>query len=408
MEDLRSPQYSHAISYPFAGIGGPDRAVMEGMWPHIAVNVFDCRPECQEVLDRLHGPGVTKCVDIADVAPSDWEGCQGLVSGPPCIDFTMMGGGAGMDGQHGGLFQKLLEAIKDLANRPRGKLRWICLENVWALTYNRATGNALTCILEWWAEHMPSWTELKVYRVDARDAGLAQRRTRVIMIAFEKEFHRVVGGFPDKIPTLPHMPLVDALLDVDSDEEPEHKITELQAGNIRGFMTQFASMPVQRDVTKKLNHLQWQTHHMASSLAVVDASRRPLKRGHSSTINVGYCPTLTTKNKTLHVIGRNTTGRHPKLPSCGHRPLKMQERAMLSGVVWESVSDLQTPAEMRRSFGNIIPVDLAGCVLAVIMDKWARFEAYFGRIERPPSFGETPPKSARPNMMRLTRTLSSS
>ena len=115
---------------------------------------------------------------------------------------------------------------------------------------------------------------------------------------------------------------------------------------------------------------------------MVDISRQPGKT-FNNTIHVGYCPTLTTKNHRLHLISRRPALGHTKVPSVGHRAIRVIERSRLSGVVWESVCDIQTPTQLVTSFGNMIPVNLAGSVLQLIMDKWALWEDHLLRIGYP-------------------------
>ena len=206
----RSPRFGHNISLPFAGIGGPDRALKEGKWPHRAVNVIEKRPECKEALNRIHGYEVAKIQDLTKMEDEDWEDCQGMLTGPPCIDFSFLGCKKGTAGQHGNLMEVILNRIKKQADkrRPGSKLRWVVIENVWVCTFHtNKNGCVLSWIKLWWAENMPGWTPLKVTRWDARNSGLGQRRDRMILFAFELDLFKLLMGCQNNL-KLFHMRLL--------------------------------------------------------------------------------------------------------------------------------------------------------------------------------------------------------
>ena len=62
----RLPGYSVAqhVSFPFAGIGGPERAFLEAGWPFRPVNVVEKRVEGCNALKVLHGSDVPINKDI--------------------------------------------------------------------------------------------------------------------------------------------------------------------------------------------------------------------------------------------------------------------------------------------------------------------------------------------------------
>ena len=49
---------------------------------------------------------------------------------------------------------------------------------------------------------------------------------------------------------------------------------------------------------------------------------------------------------------------------------------MLSGVVWAGIKDLQCQNDHIPSFGNMVPVDLGGILIAPVMATWRRYEDY--------------------------------
>ena len=47
--------YAQQISFQFAGIGGPERALAEGGWPYRSGDVIEKRPAARRALETLHG-----------------------------------------------------------------------------------------------------------------------------------------------------------------------------------------------------------------------------------------------------------------------------------------------------------------------------------------------------------------
>jgi hypothetical protein len=120
--------------------------------------------------------------------------------------------------------------------------------------------------------------------------------------------------------------------------------------------------------------------------AVVDASRKPCTEGSAKTFRsqvcINFCPTFSTSNKYLYLLKAGDT-ECDKVPS-GGRFLDVKERALMCGVVWGSIGDLHSDNQHVMSFGNMIPVDMAGIVLNAIMCKWKIFEqqALIGGVPR--------------------------
>eukprot|EP00959_Pyramimonas_sp_CCMP1952_P238929 4993019-Pyramimonas_sp.AAC.1 len=389
---MKSPNYAHAISLPFAGIGGPDRAMMEGGFPAIFVNIIDKRPECKPVLDSLHRQNITMVGLIHEIPNTSLMTSHGLIAGPPCPDFSLQGTGAGLDGAHGSAFLDLLDLIKHLARQAEGlRLRWVVLESVWSITYTHEGGeNNLLRIRHWWLSNMPDWTDFSVIRMDARDSGMAQRRDRAFLISFQKDFAQVTGTIDCPPAAMDHGRLEDVLEDV----EPNHVergVTALQEDSIVNYLDKFKNMG-----RGNIFKTRWfDSKYPDSDLAIVDASRRPTSEpGFGNKVHVGYCPTLTTQNRFLVVLSRADGDRNPKVPDKGWRLMTMKERSALSGVVYESVEGLQTEAQLITSFGNAIPVNMAGDIIQLVMDKWAAWEQFLLRngrdLEIEPKWTEDP------------------
>ena len=113
------------IAFPYAGVGGPERACLEAGWPFDATSVIEKEKPLMLPLQILEDErfnrygGTHKTLDTADMrtlkkaAYSGCENPQGMFGAAPCIDFTSIGAGAGIAGEHGQLFMMQLElAVK--------------------------------------------------------------------------------------------------------------------------------------------------------------------------------------------------------------------------------------------------------------------------------------------------------
>jgi hypothetical protein len=103
-------------------------------------------------------------------------------------------------------------------------------------------------------------------------------------------------------------------------------------------------------------------------LATCDISRSPAAVIKPK-LTWGQSETLRTHNFYLFVLGR---GCLDKVPS-GGRLITMQERANLSGVVYDSLDGL-SGCQKCEGLGNMIPVNLAGLALEPTMHAWSKFE----------------------------------
>ena len=120
--------FSQRISFPFAGIGGAERALLEseGSWPFEPVNTIEKDKYCVKVLNRLRelaGQGEKEVVvqrDFFQVAESDVEICEGVIGTSPCTAFSKSGRQKGFSVVDGQLFIGQLEFIKVLAKRGAG------------------------------------------------------------------------------------------------------------------------------------------------------------------------------------------------------------------------------------------------------------------------------------------------
>ena len=343
---------STKISFPFAGIGGPNRAAIEGGWLHEPVNVLDWDAKCIEVLTELHGAGVAKQRDIHTYPASSWEPSDGLMAGSPCVAFSRIGRRGGFDTAEGRLFLTLLERVQTLSHGAR-PLRWCVLEMVKGIQSPGKGDNPLSFLKEWWAREMPHWTDLAVWDLCATKAGLPQRRQRLFLVAFSRDFADLVGGLPEKPEEMPMAPLegflgVSGMYDVPSKGSNNER-------HLAVYQNKFREAP--QGVAPP-------------SYAIMNVSRDPTKKTFSNQLHKDVCPTLTTKNSDLYILAAIPNSKVP----AGGRFLSGRERARLSGVVHDSCARYLSSAQLIKGDGNCIPVDLAGRVLEQVMGCWLKFE----------------------------------
>ena len=131
------------ISFPFAGIGGPERACKEANWQITPKSVIEISKQKAKALTRLHGTGVVQNTDIRLIERSLFESSAGLVAGFPCTPHSLLGSGGGLEDEAGKLWYTLLDMVDELADRTDVPLQWVVFENVAALSYNRNGGCAL-------------------------------------------------------------------------------------------------------------------------------------------------------------------------------------------------------------------------------------------------------------------------
>ena len=119
-----SPPAVLTVGSLFSGIGGLDlgleRAGMEIIW-HSEIDPYACR-----VLAK-HWPSVPNLGDITTIDWTDVERPELLCGGFPCQDISIAGSGAGLEGEHSGLWAEFARAVREL--RPR----YVLVENSPAL-----------------------------------------------------------------------------------------------------------------------------------------------------------------------------------------------------------------------------------------------------------------------------------
>jgi len=243
--------YEQHLTVLFAGIGGIDRAVLEGGWQHKVVNAIEKRRSACKVLLSLHAKEAVLNCNVEDVELSLLKDSDGMVASPPCISFSSLGDHVGMACQDAQLWLKAIGVAKELASPERKRrLKWVIFGNVLRVEHDTKQGKAFDTIQAHWVEVMHGWTELHRWRGNARSAGLPQSRGRLFLVASEKAYSEIVGGVPPPpwLRKLDMVKLTDFLLPMVSCQDKPQP-TEIQRQNILAFQTQYNKQSTCGDAT---------------------------------------------------------------------------------------------------------------------------------------------------------------
>ncbi len=160
----------------FSGIGGFDlgleRAGMKCVWQ---VEIDDY---CNKVLKK-HWPEVQRWKDITTFNPAAFVTPDLICGGFPCQDISQVGLGAGIDGEHSGLWSQYFRIVRLV--RPR----FVVVENVSALLY-RGLGRILGDLAG--IGYDAEWQSIQ-----ASDFARPHRRKRIFIVSYPNKFHESSG-----------------------------------------------------------------------------------------------------------------------------------------------------------------------------------------------------------------------
>ena len=72
-----------------------------------------------------------KLGDVMKKPLTSWRDAHGLIVGPPCPPWSLLGKRGGVSDSRAGVFEKMIDVIVDLARNDRKiPLRWFIIENV--------------------------------------------------------------------------------------------------------------------------------------------------------------------------------------------------------------------------------------------------------------------------------------
>ena len=352
------PNHSQQISFPYAGIGGPERALYACKFKFTPVNEFDKEQCCIRALHALHGSRQhdSRCLDILESTDADWQDSDGLVGGPPCLPWTVLGSTRGWHDPRSDCFVNLLERIREMSLRKR-PLLWAVIENVESLMWAVNGTRGINKIIDWWHENMPHWEPLDVMVVDSRDCGLPQSRRRVFMVSVSKMVSHVAGMVPEEPAKLTKVKLEPFLSDGRGAGSREKPLTAKLQANIDYYNATFSSLQA-KDAT-------------GAKFACVNVSRAPGEKFKAS-FKYDECPTVTFSSRYMYVLKKSGIV-SDKVPSIG-RFATLEDLCNVSGVSFASLSDVLTKTQMYHALANVITPNAAGVVLASVMKTMAIFE----------------------------------
>jgi DNA (cytosine-5)-methyltransferase 1 len=115
-----SPWSTHELMrelHLFAGAGG---GILGGhLLGHTTVAAVEIEPYCQAVLRQRQADGILPPFpifgDIREFDGNPWRGKVDVVAGGfPCTDISVAGGGAGIEGEHSGLWAEMYRVIREV------------------------------------------------------------------------------------------------------------------------------------------------------------------------------------------------------------------------------------------------------------------------------------------------------
>jgi site-specific DNA-cytosine methylase len=198
----------------------------------------------------------------------------------------------------------------------------------------------------------PTFTDFDLWILNARDASDPHNRPRCFLVSVHKTFEKEVGK---PTPPVPHVPvsLESVLIRFTGKEAKDRGLLLNQ--NMKTNITK-----VKAKIDKK----------KIRGIICTNADRDP-DLTYKTNFFVDCSNAFTCQTRYLTVFkGYRTSSR--KLPLKQPRKLDITEKALICGVKLNTLSLLKT--DTTRALGNMVPVNLAGCVLRQIMERFSRWE----------------------------------
>ena len=216
--DLRHPLWSgvpskgHEVVSLFSGCGGMDLAFTGGFrvlgrdYEQLPFNIVYAADNLGDAVEayRLNLGDHIRQEDLTEVAPEDLPGCDVLLGGFPCQDFSSSGPKVGLAGRRGQLYRVLADYMG--VHRPK----IVVGENVPHLARLRGGAHLKTILREFEAEGY----RFDVWSLYGPDYGLPQSRRRLFLVGVRDD----VEGFPTRPPATHagrHVSVDEALADLE-------------------------------------------------------------------------------------------------------------------------------------------------------------------------------------------------
>ena len=187
---------SYSVVSYFCGCGGLDLGFRGGFkyhnedypsLPFKILEAYDSEPRCIETYNDYFGVGHAFVKDLAKAKPEEVSKADILIGGFPCQEFSSCGPLGGLDSERGRLYQTLISYM----NTHKPKI--VVGENVINLE-RMEKGEVLKTIKK---DLAAAGYVVKVWKMFAPDYGVAQRRTRLMIMCVRKDIFEEFG-FPEE------------------------------------------------------------------------------------------------------------------------------------------------------------------------------------------------------------------
>ena len=344
----RRPQRVRLL-FPCAGFDAPGQALDAMGIQYTAVGVWDTnRGSAKFLRARYTNKRVVHAGpqegDVMQVNPQSLPDADGLVAGPPCQPFSSIGSKRGWDDDRSQVFRRIIEWIRELANRETNPLRFFALENVVGLRTRvgkstRAGHSAEDTVLRELRSAVPKTWRISTHRLTSDCTG--QTRKRIYVIGHEVASRSRLAD--DYIQALPRKSLGEVLLHL-SDRGARAKLSQKQAEHLPIMLRR------SRALSKKANGnvMSW------------EADRSPKSdRAHICTTGLSRC--LRASAPKMWVVkwkgGRTTIS----------RLLHAAERCLLQGMSAADMPRNLSVREIEYGVGNAMTVPVVGMVMNALL-----------------------------------------
>ena len=313
MERIEIKDKQYKVVSLFSGIGGLDLGFEFAGFDIVWANDFD-HSACQTYKANVGGQIVEGDIRLVkDQIPAH----DVLIGGFPCQPFSTLGKLQGFDDtqNRGTLFFEIMDIIK------KHNTKVVVLENVKNLI-NHDKGNTFARIKQ---ELDDAGYDVNSAVLNSQDFGIPQRRNRVFIVAFNREFFRT-ADFVYPVPQQLTITTQDLL---DENVEEKYFLTEKISKTILGYGTKgyIAKPTIDLPISKTLTATMHKMHRASQDNYVTD--------------NINYERNVVDKVKRINI-----------------RKLTTDECRKLQGFPsdWKQVvSDVQA----YKQFGNAVTVDVA-------------------------------------------------
>ncbi|MDD1610082.1 MAG: DNA cytosine methyltransferase [Methylococcaceae bacterium] len=192
----------------FSGAGGLDLGFKKAGFDVIWANEFDS--VIWDTFEHNHPQVTLDKRSITAISPADVPDCIGIIGGPPCQSWSEAGAGRGIDDSRGQLFFDYIRLLK--AKKPL----FFLAENVPGILFAKHKAAFHTILHDFTALGY----NVAYFLLNAHDYGVAQDRSRVIIVGYDKKMGKT---FVPPLPILPRPVLSNVIADLHSSKPAKEK-----------------------------------------------------------------------------------------------------------------------------------------------------------------------------------------